>query len=60
MCESDVYRVRNGERELIMKDVSTVKVSGDKIKAYGLLGDSRETQGRIKEINLMEHYVLIE
>lgn len=60
MCESDVYRERNGKRELIMKDASIIKVLGDKIKAYKLLGDSMEIQGRVKELNLLKHYVLIE
>ena len=60
MCESDVYRERNGKRELILKDASIIEVSGDKIRVSGIFGNSKEARGRIKEINLIKHYVLIE
>lgn len=61
MCESEVMIVRkNGNMELFMEDVLILKVEDTKIKLFGVLGDSKEIFGRIKEVNLAEHRVLVE
>ena len=60
MCESSVLIEKEGVRELLMEDVVHVEVDGEDIKLTGILGETRDTKGRIKEINLMKHTIVIE
>jgi len=62
MCESRVLIERGGKeggRELLMEDVATVEVSGEEIKLRGIFGETKNVTGRIKEINLMSHTIVI-
>ena len=60
MCESNVFmEEEGGERELLMEDVVHVAVDGEDIKLTGILGERKETKGRIKEINLIKHTIVI-
>jgi len=60
MCESSVLIEKEGERELLMEDVVHVEVDGEDIKLMGILGETQNAKGRIKEINLMKHTIVIE
>ncbi len=60
MCESSVLIEKEGERELLMEDVVYVEVDGEDIKLMGILGETQNAKGRIKEINLMKHTIVIE
>ena len=60
MCESRVLIEKEGERELLMEDVVHVEVDGEDIKLMGILGETQNAKGRIKEINLMKHTIVIE
>ena len=59
MCESTVFVERGGEKALLMEDVVHVTVAGDNIKLRGILGETREAHGRITEINLLKHTIII-
>jgi predicted RNA-binding protein len=60
MCESRVFMEKEGSRHLLMEDVVYVEVTGEDITLRGILGDIQNAKGRIKEIDLMKHTVLIE
>jgi predicted RNA-binding protein len=60
MCESSVVLERGGNRELLMADVVHVEVNGEEIKLTAILGETKNVKGRIKEINLMQHTIVIE
>ncbi|MBF0200292.1 MAG: CooT family nickel-binding protein [Desulfamplus sp.] len=60
MCESNVYFKKNNLEELIMENVAAVSPVGEnKFLLKGLLGDTREIQGKIDDINLMAHKIVI-
>jgi len=59
MCESSVFIEKERRRELLMEEVVHVDVDGEDIKLTGIFGETREIKGRIKEINLMKHTLLI-
>ena len=59
MCESKIIRVRDGEEEVIMEDVVRVEVDGDVIKLYGLLGEYRETKGKIVLMDMRSHRIVV-
>jgi len=60
MCESSVLMEKGGGRELLMEDVVHVDVNGEDITLTGILGERQNAKGRIKEINLMKHTIVIE
>ncbi len=60
MCESNVYLKNNGTEELIMENVAAISpLEDDKFLLKGLLGDSLEINGKIEDINLMAHKIVI-
>ncbi|MBA7531092.1 hypothetical protein ES705_23303 [subsurface metagenome] len=60
MCESSVLIEKEGGRELLMEEVVHVEVDGEDIKLRGILGEIQHAKGRIREINLMKHTIVIE
>jgi predicted RNA-binding protein len=60
MCESSVLIEKGSGRELLMEEVVHVTVDGDDIKLRGILGETQSAKGRIKEIDLMKHTIVIE
>ncbi len=60
MCESSVYLKKNGNETLIMENVAVVTPLDDHtFLLKGLLGERMEVKGRIKDINLMGHKILL-
>ena len=60
MCESAVY-VKSGDgEELVMENVAAITpVEGGRFLLRGLLGESREVEGALEDINLMAHKIVI-
>ena len=60
MCESKVVKVSDGEETVLMEDVIRIEVEGDKLKLYGLLGETAEIKGRITLMDMRKHKILVE
>ena len=60
MCESKVIKVSNGEETVLMEDVVRIEVDGDRLKLYGLLGETAEVKGRITLMDMKKHRILVE
>ncbi len=60
MCQSSAYLVRNGQELLFMEGVSLIKPQGDELLLVGILGESKQVKAKIKELQLMEHRILLE
>lgn len=61
MCESTAFVARGDDEELFLKDV--VKITPEdsgKLLVESLLGEQKEFEGRIKEIDFMAHKILLE
>lgn len=58
MCESKV--LLSGSDETLMEDVVRIVVEGEKIKMWDILGDYREVKGRIVEMDLVGHKIVVE
>jgi len=59
MCQSSVYRLTGQGEELVMEDVALVKPEGEEIFLEGLLGEQKRVKGKIKELQLMDHRIII-
>ena len=60
MCESSVYIKKNGTEELVMENVAAITPSGKgRFVLRGLLGEQKEVQGVIEDINLMGHKIIL-
>ena len=60
MCLSKAYIDKKGEKQLIMEDVSSVRVGNDRILLSTLFGEREEIKADIKEIDFMTHSILLE
>jgi predicted RNA-binding protein len=60
MCESTAYIKEGTAEELFLKDVVRITpLPGDKLLVENLLGDQREFQGRIQEIDFLSHKIVL-
>ena len=60
MCQSTVYLVKDGREEMLMEDVSVITPQGEELLLVGMLGERKKIKGRIKELQLMDHRILVE
>ena len=60
MCQSTVYLVKDGREEMLMEDVSVITPKGDELLLVGMLGERKKIKARIKELQLMDHRILVE
>lgn len=57
MCESKVFSAHG---ELLMEDVVRIKVEGDRVRMWDILGSLEEIRGKILEIDLVSHKAIVE
>jgi predicted RNA-binding protein len=59
MCEATAYLLKNGQEELVMKDVDVVVPDGDSIRIVNIFGEQKVLQAAIHSLNLINHKVLL-
>ena len=60
MCLSKVFVDKNGERKLLMEEVTSVKIGGGKLFFKTLFGEQKEIEGNIKQIDFLAHTITME
>lgn len=60
MCESAAYLLNKDGEKKIMDNVINMKPEDGKIYLTGLLGEEMVVKGKIKEIKLLSHKIIIE
>ncbi len=60
MCEANAYLIKDGKEILILEDVDIIRPEEDKIYLKSLFGEQKSIKGRIKEITLVNHKIIIE
>ena len=60
MCEANAYLSENGLEELIMESVDRVIPEDSKVYLENIFGQRKIVEGRIKELQLVEHRIVIE
>jgi len=60
MCESNAYIKKEDKEELFLESVDFIRPEGSKIYLRSLFGEERLFEGKIKEISLMKHKIILE
>ncbi len=60
MCESKVFLATAEGEELVLEDVTSIRPEGDGYRLATLFGEQAHVRGRIKDIDLLKHRVVLE
>lgn len=60
MCETNAYIYKEGSEELYLDNVDTIRPEGEGYVLRNLFGEERRFEGRIREIALMKHKIVLE
>jgi predicted RNA-binding protein len=60
MCESKVYLATAEGDELVLEGVTSIKPEGDGYRLVTLFGEQAHVRGRVLEIDLLKHRVVLE
>ena len=60
MCEANVYLVKEGKEELVLEDISILRPEKDELYLQNIFGEQKRVKARIKEMNLIDHRILLE
>ncbi len=60
MCEANAYLIREGKEELILEDISILRPDRDELYLQNIFGEQKRVKARIKELNLIDHRILLE
>jgi len=60
MCESAVYLMTAEGEELLLEDVTSIRPVNDGYRLLNLFGEEVHVRGRIVDIDLLRHRVLLE
>lgn len=57
MCQSNAYLVKDGEEEMILSDIISVKPTGNHLRLTNLFGEEEIVEASIEEIDLLNHKI---
>ena len=60
MCLSRAYVDRNGKRELLMEEVASVNIEGEKLLLKTLFGGQKEIEANIRQIDFLANSIVLE
>jgi predicted RNA-binding protein len=60
MCEANAYILKDGQEELYLDNVDIIMPEGEKIYMKNLFGVQKTFQGRVREISLLKHKIILE
>ena len=60
MCLAKAYAGSDGERELLMEEIASLKVKDGKLLVTTLFGEQREIEASISEIDFMASSIVME
>lgn len=60
MCEANAYIIKDGKEEIYLEAVDILKPEGDEIYLRSIFGEQKVFKGRIKEMSLLNHKIILE
>ncbi|MCR5154416.1 MAG: CooT family nickel-binding protein [Lachnospiraceae bacterium] len=59
MCLSTVYKIHGDEKELLCKNIASVRQKGDKLIFTDIMGIQTEAEGLLERIDLMDNFIYL-
>jgi len=59
MCETSVYVIEGDREVLLLQDVISIRPENGSLRMVNLFGEEKIVPGRIKQIDLLAHKILI-
>jgi predicted RNA-binding protein len=59
MCEATAYLLKDGQEELILKDVDVIEPDGDSVRIVNIFGEQKVLKAEIQSLNLINHKVIL-
>jgi len=59
MCLAKAYIRENSEEELVMEDITLMKIENERLVLRSLFGKQKEIEAHIKEIDFMHHSITL-
>ena len=59
MCLAKAYMDINGERGLLLEEVTSLEVKDDRLLLKTLFGEQKEIEASIKEIDFLTHNIIL-
>lgn len=60
MCEINAYIFKDGNEELFLENVDTLKQENNKVYLRNLFGEQKEFEGIIRELSFRKNKVILE
>jgi len=60
MCEANAFIYQDGKEELYLENVDIMRPEEGKIYLRNLFGEQRVFDGKIREISLLKHKIVLE
>jgi predicted RNA-binding protein len=60
MCEANAYLVKEGKEELVLEDISILRPEKEELYLQNIFGEQKRIKARIKEMNLIDHRIILE
>jgi len=60
MCLSKAYVDRDGKRELLMEEIASLEIEGEKLLFKTLFGEQKEIEASIRQIDFLTHSIFLE
>ena len=59
MCLSKAFVEKDGKRELLLEEVTSLEVKDDKLLLKTLLGEQKEIEANIRAIDFLTHNIIL-
>jgi len=60
MCEANAYLLKEGKEELILEDISVLRPEKEELYLQNIFGEQKRIKARIREMNLLDHRIVLE
>ncbi len=60
MCEANAYILKEGKEDMVLEDLIILRPEGEELYLQNIFGEQRRIKARIKELNLIEHRIVLE
>ena len=57
MCQSNAYIMKDGEEEMILSDIISIKPTGTQLRLTNLFGEEEVIEASIEEVDLLNHKI---